>query len=131
MESGENHIRFSCKRDVSSSEMDVDLAFYNVDWYTEITASTNDANVCFEENNGSGQTIPVPARRNLITNDFIALGTQYGSTCLEGEDYCGDTGDFTVDFNDRGMDSNQSDGTDWGEDDSSKKCGTTAGSTGA
>ena len=30
---------------------------------------------------------------------------------------CGDTGDFTVDFDDRGMDSNQYDGTDWGRDD--------------
>jgi hypothetical protein len=44
---------------------------------------------------------------------------------LEGEDWCGDTGDFTVDFDDRGMDGDQSDGTDWGEDDASHKCGRT------
>jgi len=49
---------------------------------------------------------------------------------LEGEDSCGDTGDFSVDFDDRGMDSDESDGTDWGEDDSSKKCGVRALSDG-
>ena len=37
---------------------------------------------------------------------------------------CADSGDFTVDFDDRGMDGNESDGTDWGEDDSQRKCGT-------
>ena len=40
---------------------------------------------------------------------------------MEGEDSCADTGDFTIDFDDRGMDNNQNDGTDWGEDDRSKK----------
>ena len=47
------------------------------------------------------------------------------------EDSCTDTSDFTVDFDDRGMDSNQSDGTDWGEDDSTKKCGTSGVNDGA
>ena len=32
--------------------------------------------------------------------------------------------DFTVDFDDRGMDSFESDGTDWGVDDNNRKCGT-------
>ena len=48
-----------------------------------------------------------------------------------GEDSCGDTGDFTIDFDDRGMDNNQGDGTDWGEDDSSKKCGSSTGGSNA
>jgi len=39
------------------------------------------------------------------------------------EDFCGDRGDFTVDFDDHGMDCDGSDGTDWGEDDATRKCG--------
>ena len=50
---------------------------------------------------------------------------------LEGEDSCTDTSDFTVDFDNRGKDSNQLDGTDWGEDDSLRKCGSTYPSVGA
>ena len=42
-----------------------------------------------------------------------------------------DTSDFTVDFDDRGKDSNESDGTDWGEDDGILKCGSSNLSSGA
>ena len=48
---------------------------------------------------------------------------------MESEDYCAATDDFTVDFDDRGMDSNQQDGTDWGEDDNTQKCGSISGGT--
>ena len=42
---------------------------------------------------------------------------------MEGEDNCGAGEDFTIDFDDRGMDSDQNDGTDWGSDDGNHKCG--------
>ena len=43
---------------------------------------------------------------------------------MEGEDHCSSPDDFTVDLADRGMDSDETDGTDWGADDSAWKCGT-------
>jgi hypothetical protein len=55
------------------------------------------------------------------------LGDQWDFGYLKGEDACTSTDDFTVDFDDRGMDSNQRDGTDWGEDDGTQKCGNTSG----
>ena len=42
---------------------------------------------------------------------------------LEGEDACTSDDDFTVDFDDRGMGGNPSDGTDWGTADDVLKCG--------
>jgi sporulation protein YlmC with PRC-barrel domain len=125
-------IRFSCKNDVTNSSLTVDLAFYSIHWYYEITNSTSDASNCFEEANGAGDTQPTPRRKNLINGTEQPYGNNWNANgYLEGEDSCGDTGDFTVDFDDRGMDGNQNDGTDWGEDDSSKKCGSGTASTGA
>jgi sporulation protein YlmC with PRC-barrel domain len=127
-----DHIRFSCITDVSNNTLRVDLAFYNIHWYHELTNSTTESSVCFEEGNGAGDTQPAPARKNLITNDSLPLGNDWNANgYLEGEDSCGPDTDFTVDFDDRGMDSNQNDGTDWGEDDGSDKCGSATTSTGA
>ena len=117
-------LRFSCKSDVHAANMTVDLVFYDVSWYQEMVASMLDMDVCFEETNGEQDTDPAPRRCNLIAEECRDLGHVWTAGYLEGEDSCGDTGDFTVDFDDRGMDSNQQDGTDWGEDDSSRKCGT-------
>lgn len=119
---GNTDIRFTCKSNVGDPDMRVDLSFYDTDWYREITSGT-DADSCFNENNGIGQSA-VPERRDNVTGATRALGDQWNASYLESEDSCTDTGDFTVDFDDRGMDSNQSDGTDWGEDDSTSKCGT-------
>ncbi|MBN2203145.1 MAG: VCBS repeat-containing protein [Candidatus Aenigmarchaeota archaeon] len=119
----EDDIRFSCKVDRTDIDFAVDLAFYDINWYYEITNSSTDEGVYFEDNNGVGQTLPAPARKNILTGDTRVLGDQWNYGYLEGEDYNGDTYDFTVDFDDRGMDSNQQDGTDWGEDDGEKKCG--------
>jgi len=116
-------LRFSCRDEAYADVFDVDLAFYGIPWYDEITASSSDADVCFEEGNGAGQTLPPPARQNLLTGATRPLGDQWDYGFLEGEDGCGSTDDFTVDFDDRGMDGNQSDGTDWGEDDTHFKCG--------
>jgi len=120
----DSDIRFTCRNSDRDGAFTVDLSFYDINWYMEITASGSDAGVCFEQQNGAGDTQPEPARRNNINGQFRGLNDSWNWGYLEGEDSCGDTGDFTVDFDDRGMDSNQSDGTDWGEDDGSRKCGT-------
>ncbi len=121
---GQSDIRFSCRADANTGSFDVDLAFYENRWYDELTSSLFDHEIDFESSNGTHQTLPPLARRNLLTSAFRPLGDQWDSGIMEGEDSAGDSGDFTVDFDNRGMDSNQSDGTDWGEDDSQKKCGT-------
>ncbi|MCB9547068.1 MAG: hypothetical protein H6706_14615 [Myxococcales bacterium] len=117
-------VRFSCRAAVGAANapMDVDLSFYDVPWYTEMTTGT-DAQSCFSENTGYHADSRVPARRDNIGNRFRRREDPYGAGYLEGEDNCTDTSDFTVDFDDRGMDSDQSDGTDWGEDDGTRKCG--------
>ncbi|WP_026287136.1 fibrinogen-like YCDxxxxGGGW domain-containing protein [Gilvimarinus chinensis] len=120
---GASDIRFSCRNGANTGPFTVDLAFYNIGWYDELTSSFNDADIDFESSNGANQTLPPPARKNLINNDFLPLGDQWNSGYLEGEDSASDLNDFTVDFDDRGMDANQSDGTDWGEDDTTRKCG--------
>ncbi len=119
-------IRFACKTLVSDADFNVDLSFYNTIWYREITTGS-DSDSCFSESNGAGYDTPAYARRNNRTGASLPEGDDWNYGYLEGEDSCGDSGDFTVDFDDRGMDSNQSDGTDWGEDDSTGKCGISPG----
>lgn len=115
-------IRFACQTTVGSP-MVVDLSFYDVRWYREIT-SGNDADSCFSQRDGDGADNPPPARRDNLTGAALPQGDLWNKNgYLEGEDYCGSTNDFTVDFDDRGMDSNEGDGTDWGEDDGVPKCG--------
>ncbi len=127
--SARSDVRFTCRADPAGAGLDVDLSFYDVDWYRELTTGT-DADSCFSENNGAGYDRPAPARRDNVSGVMLVAGTNWLNTYiapydyLEGEDSCGATTDFTVDFVDRGMDSNQSDGTDWGEDDGTRKCGT-------
>jgi len=75
-------------------------------------------------------TVPV-ASRDLVSGAFLPVGDRWNAGYMEGEDSCSDGGDFTVDFDDRGMDSDQSDGTDWGEDDSVFKCGVSGITSGA
>ena len=117
-------VRFACRQEVggTNDDMTVDLSFYDVPWYMEWTAG-NDGDSCFEEDNGQGATQPTPARRNNLTQEELAAGDRYASGFLEGEDACGAEDDFTVDFDDRGMGGNGSDGTDWGMADGIPKCG--------
>ena len=122
-------VRFTCRATPGPGPYTVDLSFYDVPWYVEFTTGPDSAS-CFSESNGTGADVPVPARRNNVSGASLPVGDAYAAGYLEGEDSCTDTGDFTVDFDDRGMDSNQSDGTDWGEDDSSQKCGMSGLSTG-
>jgi hypothetical protein len=114
-------IRFVCRP--TGAPRAVDLSFYDNTWYADITAGPSDDLTCFEDNNGTGAS-PPPARRDNLSGAALPAGDPWGAGYLEGEDSCADTGDFTVDFDDRGMDNNQIDGTDWGEDDGSLKCGT-------
>ena len=128
---GDHDVRFACKVAAGSVDMDVDLSFYDVPWY-EIMTIGSDNQSCFNDNNGIGQTPEVPpARRDNISGAVLAVGDQWNAGYLEGEDACSSTDDFTVDFDDRGMDSNQFDGTDWGEDDSSMKCGSVSVGSGS
>jgi len=124
-------LRFACRDAVRAADapMTVDLSFYRTGWYREIITSS-DATSCFNEADGSGQDMAPPARRNNLTGETRARGDQWNFGYLEGEDACGDTGDFTVDFDGRGMGDNRSDGTDWGEDDNSRKCGRAGLATG-
>lgn len=122
-------IRFSAKTTASASTFDVDLAFYACTWYPVLTASTSDASICFYDNNGNGTTHGIPARKDIVSGATLPAGNQWNIGYLEGEDSCNSTDDFTVDFDNRGMDSNQTDGTDWGEDDTTQKCGSVQGGT--
>ncbi|MCB9539066.1 MAG: hypothetical protein H6704_22790 [Myxococcales bacterium] len=117
-------VRFACRdsRAAAGAPMTVDLSFYKTPWYHEFTAGT-DADSCFSEGNGEGQDRPPPARRDNVGGVLLGTGTRWAAGYLEGEDTCSSTADFTVDLDDRGMDSQQSDGTDWGEDDGALKCG--------
>lgn len=117
-------IRFTCKNDLTG-DFDVDLSFYDAIWYYEITFGS-DFQSCFNEQQGDGADFP-PARTNNLTGDTLPAGDQWNTGYLEGEDYCGDTNDFSIDFDDRGIGSISGDGTDWGEDAALPKCGTTSG----
>jgi hypothetical protein len=122
-------IRFACKLDPLANTFDVDLSFYDNDWYHEITNGT-DQESCFNVGNNGNSADP-PARTNNLTGETLPKGDSWTTGSLEGEDSCDDLADFTVDFDDRGMDSNQSDGTDWGDDDGDHKCGVSGTNTGA
>jgi hypothetical protein len=122
-------LRFACRAGLAAADapMAVDLSFYRTGWYREITAGTDDQS-CFSED--SMQDFPAPARRNNLSSEYRGRRDQWDYGQFEGEDVCGDASDFTVDFDDRGMDSNQGDGTDWGEDDGALKCGASGLATG-
>jgi Putative metal-binding motif/Fibrinogen beta and gamma chains, C-terminal globular domain len=118
---GTSDLRFACKLDPLDAAFTVDLSFYDTDWYAEIVSSGTDAGTCFSETGAEDQ----PARRNNVTGEFKDTTDAWDFTGggMIGEDTCADAGDFTVDFDDRGMDGqSESDGTDWGEDDGKSKC---------
>jgi len=120
--SDRSDIRFTCKLDVADPFMEVDLSFYDVGWYREITTGS-DLSSCFSEQDGLGYEQPAPARRDNIAQTSLPLGDDWDQGFLEGEDLCGDTMDFTVDFDDRGAGGDPNDGTDWGEWNGIRRCG--------
>jgi hypothetical protein len=118
-------VRFACRDAIAPADapLTVDMSFYDVNWYGEWAAAASDDQSCFEEQDGLGQTLPPVARRDNVSGQVRDVGDQWDSGSMEGEDACDSPDDFTIDFDDRGMDFNQEDGTDWGEDDTSRKCG--------
>jgi hypothetical protein len=112
-------IRFACKVLAVDTEFEVDLSFYDVDWYGTITQGT-DVQSCF--NVEAAGVTGVDRRDNLLGTLLLASNT-YDSGQLVGEDTCGDADDFVLDFDDRGMDGNTADGTEWGEADGKERCG--------
>jgi Notch-like protein len=122
-------VRFACRAALGAegAPMDVDLSFYRTGWYTEFTAG-DDAASCFSED--AMQDFPAPSRRNNRTGDYRARRNQWDTGAFVGENTCGDIADFAVDFDDRGLNGNEGDGTDWGEDDGRLKCGAAGLGTG-
>ena len=196
-------LRVSCKNDRDLDAYAVDMAFYDVRWYSKITSRLSEYHVCFEagqptcsgsckstgsltfafdlglfgsrgnlgqfwsildyfdrwcvitddapgdcatdfaaasnENEASctdGTTgtmgtctynAPVkstpPARKNILTSETLPLGNPWNAGYLEAEDACQSADDFALDFDDRGVGGNPSDGTDWGEDNGYQRCG--------
>ncbi|MBA2320232.1 MAG: hypothetical protein H0V89_03665 [Deltaproteobacteria bacterium] len=117
---GSADMRFTCKLAIGDPDFEVDLSFYDVPWYSDITTGT-DAQSCFSP---AGSPLdPTPARRDNVSGQVRLLGDAFDGGALEGEDACGDVDDFTLDFDDAGMDGDQADGTDWGDDDGKEKCG--------
>ena len=113
-------IRFAC-RQAASGVMNVDMSFYDNNWYDVLTASTSDASVCFHPGFGAHPATLTPERRDNLSGAYLPEGDPWTrSGGLEGEDSCTDTGDFTIDFDEGGMDTTSP--TDWGEDDSSALC---------
>jgi hypothetical protein len=112
-------IRFSCQQ-FFGGPMVVDLSFYDNPWYIEVTTG-QDLDSCFNENNGAGADTP-PARRDNISGDFRPYADPYAAGFLEGEDSCGDTGGFAVDFDERGIEGVAWDHTNWGESRGIPRC---------
>jgi hypothetical protein len=106
-------LRFTCTS--APDVVEVDLSFYGVSWYQD-----NLETGCFLD---AGNPGPTPHRRNNLTGEEKDASDPYDSGALVGEEYCGGYDDFTVDFDDAGMNSNEIDGTDWGRDDFVGKCG--------
>jgi hypothetical protein len=117
---GSADVRFACNTNAASPTFAVDLSFYGVSWYDEMTTGT-DAASCLDS------IVGFPVRRNNLTGIQKTSADSYDSGTLKLEDTCADNLDFTVDFDDRGMDSDPNDGTDWGSDDGIAKCGTIGG----
>ncbi len=120
-------IRFACKGNDTDIPMTVDLSFYNNGWYTELTASTNEASVCFQEDMGNGYDGAVD-RRNNLTNTIKTSADEWDVGYLEAEPGCSSAADFLIDFDDGGT-AGTSDDTDWGEEIGGDVCGTNTDST--
>lgn len=119
-------VRFTCQVQAGGATA-VDLSFFSVDWYNRITTGS-EADSCFAV---PGEVVIPPARRNNLTAEALGAGTPWERGALVGESQCDDTLDFTVDFGESGLDGDETDGTDWGEDDGLPKCGSEYAPAGA
>jgi cysteine-rich repeat protein len=112
-------VRFTCRVEPAGPSHDVDLSFYAVDWYQQLSVG-GDHQSCFLP---AGVNSINPARRNNLTGESLVLGTPWVNGNMVGESTCHDPLDFSVDFQDSGVGGDPEDGTDWGADDGFTKCG--------
>lgn len=124
LELDSSDVRFACKRDAADADYNVDMSFYNNDWYQVLTAGDTDEDVCFltafdDIRNGTEN----PERRDNIAERTLVLGTPYMSfdVDLDAEGDCEDEDDFNIDFEAGGI-FNDGD-NDWGEDGGDEFCG--------
>ena len=112
----QSDIRFACRRDLFTEQMDVDLTFFERAWYTEITKGS-DAESCFSTND----TAFTGKRRDNLTGKYLTASDERQGGNLAGETDCDDTLNFTVDFSRRGLgDIND---TTWGRAQGATTCG--------
>jgi hypothetical protein len=104
-------IRFSCRADPIDVAFEVDLVFYDTDWYWEVTTGT-ESQSCF---NIPGDTSTPPRRLDLFTGTELAEGTAWAAP-MSGELACDDVRNFTIDFNGPGLSGDDmANATSWGE----------------
>ena len=104
-------IRFSCRSHHEDAAYEVDMVFWDNDWYWEITIGT-DSHSCF---NVEGSSPAAPARTNLIDGTYVSE-TAGWSTPMESEWSCEDLDSFAVDFDGPGLGHRVPvNATSWGE----------------
>ena len=114
---GATDMRFVCRRQPGAGPYDVDLTFYSIPWYLEVTQGS-DGDSCVTDSDRP--LLPQPARRDNLTGAERSLGDEwdrssYPRRTLNAESGCEST-DWRVDFDNGGwLEQEFSDGTDWGE----------------
>ena len=118
-------VRFACRArsGVHNDPFDVDLVFYGTPWYGEWARARTDGESCFSEGDGAGAELEAPPRHDLKGDRLRARAEAPAAGYFEGEDDCDDEADFAIDFDDRGNDGDDADGTDWGESNLEARCG--------
>jgi hypothetical protein len=113
-------IRFTCSHSSAPATNRVDLVFYDVPWYNELTAGPEDAVCFFDGTTGAG--IMPPARRDVVGDRFLAAGSPWSRGYLSSERTCATSVDFQVDFETGGGGSGST--TNWGAFNNVVYCGT-------
>ncbi len=107
-------IRFSCRTDPGIADFEVDLAFYDNDWYYGIARSV-DSGTCWSPASAPWPPSSAPDRRNLLAWPTTLLTSDWG-TPFVGERTCDDIDSFTVDLDGPGMTAREDvRPTSWGE----------------
>lgn len=121
---GNTDIRFACRQDRAGSAMDVDLSFYDVPFYDQITYGVSEYDTCFATNGECNDATGYFERRDNLSGETRGVDDNYAAGEFEGEGYCDYADTFMVDFDDGGAEGNDdTDGTDWGKKWGSAVCG--------
>ncbi len=120
--SAKSDIRFACKTSFAEDKMGVDLSFYDVDWYREMTTG-NDNQSCLVDPEGPNGV----ARRNNLTGVSLPINDVWDNTGggPKLEATCNDVSGFMIDFDDVGY-GGTPDPTDWGRQGINVFCGDSA-----